>query len=51
MKQFRIEKIVLDQLSESVQELVDKNYFIERILIPRGMLFMKNWMRYIASYI
>lgn len=27
MKQFRIEKIVLDQLSESVQELVDKNYF------------------------
>ena len=27
MKQFRIEKIVLDQLSESVQVLVDKNYF------------------------
>ena len=27
MKQFRIEKIVLDQLSESVQALVDKNYF------------------------
>lgn len=27
MKQFRIEKIVLDQLSESVQALVEKNYF------------------------
>ena len=27
MKQFRIEKIVLDQLDESVQALVDKNYF------------------------
>ena len=27
MKQFRIEKIVLDQLDESVQALVEKNYF------------------------
>ena len=27
MKQFRIEQIVLDQLSESVQTLVEKNYF------------------------
>lgn len=27
MKQFRIERIVLDQLSESVQALVEKNYF------------------------
>ena len=27
MKQFRIEKIVLDQLSESVLALVEKNYF------------------------
>ena len=27
MKQFRIEKIVLDQLEESVQTLVEKNYF------------------------
>ena len=27
MKQFRIEKIVLDQLSESVRVLVEKNYF------------------------
>ena len=27
MKQFRIEKIVLDQLSESVKVLVEKNYF------------------------
>ena len=27
MKQFRIEKTVLDQLEESVQALVEKNYF------------------------
>ena len=27
MKKFRIEQIVLDQLSESVQTLVEKNYF------------------------
>ncbi len=27
MKQFRIEKIVLDQLGESIQALVEKNYF------------------------
>ena len=27
MKQFRIERIVLDQLTESVQALVEKNYF------------------------